>query len=395
MQILHVIHSLDPSTGGPPRVATRLAAGQAGQGHEVTLAAYDIPGTEQNIKDMVCRMPGYERVKVVQLPSGGFRERMFATASKPILRALIQSSDVIHLHNVWESILRVAAKEAQRMGKPYFMQPNDMLNVWALRHRAWKKKLALTLGYRTMIQRSSGMFFGHEEELRLAEQAGFQIRPHVLPLGGVFPQEIDPLPARGGFYTRYPQLHGKPFIVFLSRLHFKKGLDYLAESFALVAKAHPDVQLVVIGHDEGAQADFQARIARHQLQSRVHLVGPMHGVSKWEAYCDATCFVLPSRDEAFTVAINEALAASLPVVISQTCHFPQVQEYQAGFLCPLEPEAIAKNLLAIVNDPTLRARMAAAARRLFNDHLTIQQACRQTLDIYQQAVHASALPAAR
>jgi glycosyltransferase involved in cell wall biosynthesis len=387
MNILHVIATLNPSSGGPTRVVCRLAAGQSELGHSVTIAAYVFTDPIEEFRGMTAKYPSFDKVRIVELKHAGIREAVFGSASRPVLRELVKNADIVHLHNVWESILRVAGDEAMRQGKPYVIEPNDILNPWSLRQKQLKKRIALALGYRKMIENSTAVLFGHSEEKRLVMQHGFKINPIVVALGGVFEEEVQPLPATGGFYRRYPKLNGQPFVVFLSRLHYKKGLDFLAEGFAVAARELPNIHLVVVGHDEGAQADFEQRIRNHKLEGRVHLVGPMHGEAKWQAYRDATCFILPSRDEAFTVAITEALAASLPVVISKSCHFTDVTEFQAGYEVDLDANSIGRALTTIVADTALRQNMSVAANRLFMERLSFRTVAKDIVNVYQKCVH--------
>ena len=386
MRILHVITTLNPSCGGPPRVAARLAAGQAALGHDVTIATHRLTDSTEDLRGMTKLLPGFDRVRVVEIERGGVAGAFLAHHARPVLRQLIAEVDVVHLHDVWDSLVRTAGEQARRAGKPYLLQPNDSLNPWSLNQKKLKKRLALALTYRRMIEGSAAVIFGHSEEKRLVSQNGFRIDPVVAGLGGVFREEVEPLPARGEFFRRVPQLRGRPFVVFLSRLHPKKGLDFLAEGFAVAARAVPDLQLVVIGHDEGAREDFQRRIAGNGLTDRVHLVGPMHGQAKWEAYRDAVCFCLPSRDEAFTVAIIEALACGLPVVISEACHFDDVGEYQAGFIVPLEPARIGDAIVRLCTDHALRGRMSQAAKRLFADRLCFNQVARDVVAVYEKCI---------
>ena len=109
----------------------------------------------------------------------------------------------------------------------------------------------------------------------------------------------------------------------MSRLHHGKGLDLLADAFASVNAAKPDVQLVVAGPDRGAQGPFLERIHRLGLASRVHVVGPLYDDAKKSALRDCSAYCLPSRQEAFSIAILEAMAAGAPCVISRACNFPE------------------------------------------------------------------------
>jgi glycosyltransferase involved in cell wall biosynthesis len=386
---LHVVSWMNPSEGGPPRVAARLAAGHANAGCEVTLACYPLEEERDALREMVARMPGFARVNVVELPSPRSQlERTLGLETRRVLRGLVERVDVVHLHNVWETSLRIAASHARSMGKPYFVEPNDMLTPYALSQKRVKKSVALALAYRRMINGAAGLIFGHEEERRLASQAGFASRPLVANLGGVFEAEVEPLPQPGAFFKRYPQLDGRPFLLFLGRFHHKKGVDLLAEAFAIVAKQHADAQLVMVGRDDGAEADFRERVARHGLGDRVHMVGQLHGESKWEAYRDATHFILPSRDEAFTVAITEALASGCPVVISNACHNDEIGTEGAGLISSLEPADIAAASLRLFNDGALQQRLAAGAREFFRRHLSFDVAAADTLRFYREAMAA-------
>src|SRR5207249_2915920 len=115
----------------------------------------------------------------------------------------------------------------------------------------------------------------------------------------IFLEEIEPLPDRGTFHRDHPQLKNQPYILFLSRLHLQKGLDYLAEGFALLAKQNPDVRLVIAGPDFGARTEIHDQVRRLGVEERVHFIGPIYGKEKLELLTGATCFALTSRQEGF------------------------------------------------------------------------------------------------
>ena len=387
MKILHVIPSLAPSTGGPPRVAARLAAAQVRQGHEVAIASPEIADELADLASMSKRMIGFDQVELQFLEGGGIREWMLAHRARRHLRSQIARFDLIHIHGVWIPLNLVAGEECMRAGIPYVLQPNDDLNPWVFARKRLKKTLGLMWGFRGLIEGASLVLFGDAQEQRLVLDGSWDLRSSaVAALAGVLRSEVEPMPVAGRFYSRVPDLRGRPYVIFLSRLHYTKGLDYLADAFALVAPEVAELQLVVVGGDDGAQPDFERRITEHGIADRVHLAGPLHDESKWESYRDATCFVLPSREEAFTLAITEALAMGLPVVISKNCHFDAVDEYEAGFSVDLEADAIARGILAIATDRSRRQRMSSNATRLFHERLSFDKAADEVNALYSTVI---------
>jgi glycosyltransferase involved in cell wall biosynthesis len=257
-----------------------------------------------------------------------------------------------------------------------------MLDPWSLSQKRWKKRMALALGYRAALNRAAFLHVLNADEQRLIAPLQLTTRSVVLP-NGVFIEELEPLPSRGAFRTRHPSLGAAPFVLFLSRLHPKKGLDVLAEAFAEVARRRSDVHLVVAGPDDGAQGDFQRRVTAAGIGSRVQVVGPLYGRDKLAALVDAACFCLPSRQEGFSVAITEALACGVPVVISEACHFPEVAAAGAGVVVALEPSRIAEALELTLAHPAQAARMGAAGSALVRANYTWDAIAAKTLSAYQ------------
>ena len=385
MRILHVIATLDPAVGGPPMIAARLAAAQAGLGHTVTIVTHVDPGRRAAVDSALASVPGYDGVTVTALPPPSMLDRWWGRALRAPLQEAVAAADVVHLHGVWDSILRVAADAARQDGKPYFVLLNGMLDPWSLQQKALKKKLALALGYRRMLDGAAALHLGNADEQRLIEPLGLTAPGVIIP-NGVFLEEVTPLPARGTFHTAHPELRGHPFVLFLGRLHAKKGLDILADAFAIAARGHDQLQLVIAGPDGGERKACAARIAQHGLTERVHFVGPLYGPDKLAALADATCFCLPSHQEGFSLAVTEALACGVPVVLSEGCHFPEVAEAGASVVLPLDPSAFAEALLRLANNPTLWRRMSTAARELIESRYTWPRIAQQTLTAYEEAL---------
>ena len=244
--------------------------------------------------------------------------------------------------------------------------------------------MALAFRYRALLNEAAFLHALNRDERRLMAPLGLTTETVVIP-NGVFLEELDPLPTRGAFRAKHPGLGEAPYVLFLSRLHFKKGLDVLAEAFAILAAQRSDVHLVVAGPDDGARQDFEHRIAAARLTARVHVVGPLYGPDKYAAFVDAACFCLPSRQEGFSVAITEALACGVPVVISDACHFPEGSEAGAGLITALDAPAVAGALGRLLDEPATAARQGAAGAALVRARYTWHAVAAECLREYRRA----------
>ena len=383
MRILHVIGSLDPALGGPPMVAACLAAAQASLGHESQILSYHSDGADERMAKAMERINPFKAVQRQTLPPPAGLEKILARDARRNIPAHLNGVQFVHIHGVWEPILKAAADCALQQHIPYVVAPHGMLDPWSLRQRRLKKKLALALGYQKMLNQAAFLHVLNGDEQKLLEPLGVKSPTEVIS-NGVFLEEIEPLPAAGSFRAAHPELSDDPYILFLSRLHYKKGLDYLADAFALVIKEHAAARLVVAGPDGGAEKDFARQVNKLKLDDRVHIVGPLYGADKFAALVDAAAFCLPSRQEGFSVAVTEALACGVPVVISDACHFPEVEEAGAGLVVPLEPARIASALLQILQDSTLRAGMGAAGAALVRKRYTWPKIGQTSIDAYRQ-----------
>ena len=381
MKVLHVIHTLDPASGGPPSVAVSLAAAQARLGHDVCLAHYGADHVECG--GAYGRIPCLDKVGHNVMSPLGRWERWTAHCAQRELRRIVPAFDVVHLHEMWHPLVAAAAAVARKQGVPYVVTPHGMLDPWCLRQKALKKRAALALGWRKVLDRAAFLHVLNADEGRLLEPLRLASRVETFP-NGIFLDETAaaekqdrsaPAPARPGNRT----------VLFLGRLHYKKGLDYLAAAFAILRRSVPDAQLVVAGPDEGAREGFLREVERYGLTENVCLPGPLYGERKRAALRGAACFCLPSRQEGFSVAVLEAMASRLPVVISEACHFPEVAQYGAGRVVPLEPEQIAAGLCQVLQDRGAAERMGRAGFELVQSRYTWSQIATHMTAAYARA----------
>lgn len=205
--------------------------------------------------------------------------------------------------------------------------------------------------------------------------------------------ELDPIPIRNSFHKLHPELQGKPYLLFLSRLAAGKGLDLLADAFAKLIERGFDMQLVVIGNDYGAKENLELQVVQLGIQDRVHILGPAYGRDKAAAFAGASCFCLASEHESFGLVIAEAIACRTPVVISDTCHFPEITETGAGIETKREPNAIANAIERVLSASLAeRTRMGEAGRTLVEEKYTYEAVGKASIVAYEQARSRCNLP---
>lgn len=381
MRIVHVIASMEATHGGPPVIAACIASAQAQLGHEAALFSYD-PGTSDAVVKRLKSFPGGDRVKLHFIPRADRMEMAFGRRAGNAFNGIVRNYDFVHIHGIWEGIQRTTAAQARAASVPYCVVPHGMLDTWSLTQSALKKRTALALLVKPFLNRAAFLHLGNVHERDVIKPLHIRSAGEIIP-NGAFLEEFENLPPVGTFRNAHPEVGQDPYILFLSRLHYKKGLDYLADSFAIVAKQHPTVRLVVAGADDGYKATFEQMIAAHGIGARTHLVGPIYSEQKLAAFNEAACFCLPSRQEGFSIAITESLACGTPAVVSEDCHYPEVRDVGAGAVTRLDAQEVAKGLLTTLAGD--RAAMGAAGRTLVRQRFNWPEVARTTIAAYTRA----------
>ena len=241
------------------------------------------------------------------------------------------------VNGVWQ-FNGVAARRALLGRTPYVVFAHGMLDPDFKRRYPLKhvKKLVYWIAQeRRTLSGAQAVCFTSEEEKRIAG-TGFplrQFRGIVVPYGTMGPSG-EPVELRRAFLEGFPALKGKRYLLFLGRIHPKKGCDLLLEAFAKEADA--DLELVMAGPDEtGLRRDLEAQAQRLGIEKRVYWTGMLSGAVKWGAFYGAEAFVLPSHQENFGIAVADALACGLIPLISDKVNIaPDVVGDGAGLMEP-------------------------------------------------------------
>jgi glycosyltransferase involved in cell wall biosynthesis len=355
MRILHVIADLARERGGPAEACVQLARGLAELGHEVEVLATDRGESEGGTpwwKEIVDGTRLDIRLYPLQFP------RFFAT-SFPLARALakaVPAADVVHLHSLYLFHDLVTGLHCRRFGIPYIVRPHGTLDPYIHRRHRGRKLAVEFLFQNRVLERAAAIHYTTEEEMRLAAPHARNAKGFVVPIG----LDLDfyaPRPPEA-FRARWREIGNRRIVLFLGRLHPKKGLDILAQAFADVARGRDDLHLVIAGPDDGARAPTEALLAKLGATGRVTFTGMLRGEEKLAAFGAADVFVLPSRSENFGIAVVEAMVCGLPVVVSDCVNiWREVVDAGAAVAVPCDPSALARALAGLLDDDPRRIEM--------------------------------------
>lgn len=362
MNVTHVVPYMHPNAGGPPVVVDRLCRRLAARGHRVRVITTDAltgndPGWEREYADS-----GYQ-LDVHRAKGGG--PFAYSPALAVAVQKAVAESDVVHLHTVWTYPTLRAAWACRKRRVPYLVMPHGMLDPNSVRRKRVKKWLYAKLVEGPNLRRAAGLTYTHPEEERLARQTVSGLpRGWVVPLAADEPP-VDPREELAkDFFNQHPALAGTKIVLFLGRLHPKKGLDLLIPAFADLARQVSEARLVLVGPgDPKYVAGLNDLAASNKLGDRVVFLGSLAGRAKWAAMAAATLFALPSYQENFAITVAEAMSVGTPVLLSSRVNiWSEVESAKAGVISELDRSKIADNMLRIVGDAEFAAALGENGR---------------------------------
>lgn len=287
------------------------------------------------------------------------------------LREAIPDFDIVHLHGLHRFPTTIAGYLSRHYGVPYVIRPFGSLNPHLYNQSTTGQHRLKRLHHRWFdvpnLQAASAVHYGSADERERASFLGLQSPSFIVPNGMEWTR-FATLPERGELRARLG-IGDAPVVLFVGRIHATKGLDLLIPAFDAVRRVEPDAQLVIAGptNDSHAQ-EVLSWIADRGLDSAVHVVGQLDGPDVLRAYVDADVFALPSYAESFGMAVVEAMACALPVVVSdQVGIHNEVSSAAAGVTTRCDVDDVATALSALLRDPDRRQAMGRAGRQLVQD----------------------------
>lgn len=362
---------------------------------QFAIALREKPVTEISI------VAGQDDLSLLDLPSwGDVRVRVNrvlgpkAFGWQPALtRALDEERpDLLHLNGLWMYPSIAATAWCNRTGIPRIISPHGMLDPWAVANSGFKKRLAL-IAYEARNLKGAAVLHA----LNKAERNAFREFGLTNPIA-ILPNGIDPAISLGD-YGPPPWAEGVPdgsrVLLFLGRLHPKKGLLTLIEALALVPRARmQDWHVVIAGWDQiGHRAELEKLSLERSLSHKVHFTGALFGRAKLAALAAADAFVLPSHSEGLPMSVLEAWAFGLPVLMTDACNLPEGFERGAALRISVDPVELADQLTSFTffSGPDLLA-MGEAGRSLVRESFSWSQLASRFLTISTWALGGGACP---
>jgi glycosyltransferase involved in cell wall biosynthesis len=386
MRILQIIPSISLVYGGPSQMVLGLSAALAAQNIDVTIITTDSNGDIGQLPlDVPLNQPiqqnGYQIIYFRCYP---WRRYKFSFSLLQWLNENARQFDLAHLHALFSPVTTLAATIARYHHLPYIIRPCGMLDPADLQKKKRLKQIYATLLERPNLAGAAAIHFTSKEEAKISERFGLGStgkmpvpRDLVIPLGvtaGLFPQKL-----------RESQV---PIILFMSRIEPKKGLDLLIPALENILGSGIEFHFVLAGSNpQNADYETQIKVQIHNssLAKYTTITGFVSGDLKVELLTKADLFVLPSYYENFGIAVAEAMAAGVPVVISDRIHIAEdIQQAEAGWVGPLEVGAIANSIKSALLNPQERQRRGLNGKEYAKKHYNWEAIAQQTIDAYQQ-----------
>ncbi len=394
MRVLHVTPYFAPAFnyGGPPRSILGLCKALLRVGVEVDVftttanGILDLPASSESA-DVYDGVP-------VRYFLRAFPRRFFGAAGlAETIPAVLGSYDLLHIHGLWNLPAWLASRPARRVGVPYVISPRGMLEPGAIAHKSWRKRFAYLVVERRNLVNAAFLHATSASEGRTLKGYGVDAEIVVLP-NGVNVREGDS-PPRGAFRHMHGLDENLKLVAFLGRIHPIKRLDILAGAFRRVHEVAPNTHLVIAGPDEcGYREMLEPMFAR--VSNAVHWIGEVGQADKQSLLRDADVLVMCSDSESFGMSVVEAMAAGVPVVVTQTCPWQEVETAGCGFWVAQESGEIATAVKYLLSHPAEAAAMGERGRLQARAKYDWDSIARKMADHYAAAIGArSGVPVVR
>lgn len=358
MKVVHFIAGIDKKEGGTSEYM-RLLGSELKNHIEIIVAT----GKSDNPIDIKGVRVKFFETSVFRWFSMLKEFRTFLLAEKP---------DIVHINGVWSPQNWGFQKKAQELGIEVILSPHGMLEPWIMAQNSWKKKLGLFLYQRKAVQRAKFLHTTAEMEALNIQYLGFKTPIHIIPNG------IDLNDIKG-----MKKQYGTKKMVFLSRIHPKKGVELLLEAWR---NSNTDGWLLEIAGN-GDHNYISSLSQSAQDLKNVNFVGAKYGQEKWDFLKSGDVMILPTHSENFGIVVAEALAIGVPVVTTQGTPWEDLEIHECGWWIDLSVLNLEKMIAKIINTPAGELEsMGKKGRRLVTEKYEIRSVACKMKELYKKTL---------
>ncbi|MEG4023247.1 hormogonium polysaccharide biosynthesis glycosyltransferase HpsP [Microcoleus sp. S13C4] len=385
MRILQIIPSISLVYGGPSQMVLGLSAALASRGINLTIITTDSNGDiGQHPLDVPLNQPiqqnGYQIIYFRCYP---WRRYKFSFSLLQWLNENARQFDLAHIHAIFSPVTTFAATIARYRHLPYIIRPCGMLDPADLQKKKRLKQIYAAVLERPNLAGAAAIHFTSKEEAKISERFGLDCTGKI-PVGRDL---VIPLGVTAGLFPKRLRESQVPIILFMSRIEPKKGLDLLIPALESILGSGIEFHFILAGsnpQDADYETQIKSKIHNSSLGKYTTITGFVSGNLKIELLTNADLFVLPSYYENFGMAVAEAMAAGVPVAISDRIHIAEdIQQAEAGWVGPLEVGAIANSIKSALLNPQERQRRGLNGKEYARKHYNWDAIAQQTIDAYQ------------
>ncbi|MBE9260551.1 glycosyltransferase [Dolichospermum sp. LEGE 00246] len=395
MKVLHVIPSVATVRGGPSQAILEMV--KALRKNDIDAEIVTTNDNGEDILDVpLGKFINYQQVPVQFFPRfspsiHALREFAFSRELTIWLWQNIRNYDLLHIHGIFSYAPTISMAIARRQKVPYIVRPYGLLCEWSLQQKARKKKLYLKLIEKANLDHSQSIHFTSIVEQKEALPLNLTSSSFVLPLGIYPPQRI--LNAREKLKKHLNIPTDEPIILFLSRLHPKKGLDYLIPALSKLSDYR--FTFIVAGSgDSDYETEVKTLVTTHGIAEKTHFTGFVKGEIKDLLIQGADIFALTSYSENFGISVLESLAAGTPVIITPGVALSDiVQQQHLGYVTELNINDIATTIENFLDHPQESKEMGDSygalryrARQFILDNYTWDKIALKMISVYENII---------
>jgi glycosyltransferase involved in cell wall biosynthesis len=389
LKVLHIIPSVASLRGGTSQAVIEIVGALRSQGIDAEIATTNDNGKDLldvPLYELTNQLAEYGNIPIRFFPRfspniNALREFAFSRSLTTWLWQHINEYDLVHVHAIFSYASTIAMAIARIRKVPYLNVPHGLLCKWSLQQSKLRKQIYLNVIERSNLLHSQSLHFTTQQEQEEFNLLNLNIPNFILPHGVQIPTLIPDAQAQLRELLQIPTHF--PILLFMSRIHPKKGLEYLIESLGKLKEYN--FALVIAGSGEPDYVNqIQDLLVAQGISDRTHLVGFVIGETKNLYLQGADLFMLTSHSENFGIAAIEALAAGMPVLITDGVAIaPMVKEKAIGYVTKLEINAIVSAIQEFFDHPQIAKQQGDRAHQYITEHYAWAKIAHNLATIYQ------------